>query len=244
MICCARGLGKRIAAFFDDQKYDQGLTAAGSMMELAPDKARSIVEGALDNIDRQLDSLRRQIDAATATGIKDALEQQRTKLVQAAEPLARLLIESGIRRHLDKDQLFPYMITQARCLRLAGKFQEAIDTLKPLTQDKKYDLDQDVLQALSESYFALNTRPSLAEADRYYLLLINGLQKPDAKTGRHAPLFWNAWLRHLQIMDRTGQPSADITSRIERLKAMDADLGGEAFATEFERLNAKHLGRH
>jgi len=51
-----------------------------------------------------------------------------------------------------------------------------------------------------------------------------------------SPFWWLAELRQLQILERVGRDVDRIPPRIERLRAIDADLGGEGLRRQFESL--------
>ena len=54
--------------------------------------------------------------------------------------------------------------------------------------------------------------------------------------------YWQAQMRMLEILDRTGRNTDKIAPRIRRLRQVDADLGGERFRRTFQRLQNKHAG--
>jgi hypothetical protein len=55
--------------------------------------------------------------------------------------------------------------------------------------------------------------------------------------------YWLSQLRMLQILERTRKNPGQISPRIEYLRQQDADLGGERFEPEFDRLSNKFGGR-
>ena len=61
-----------------------------------------------------------------------------------------------------------------------------------------------------------------------------------ATAGTRGDDYWQAQLRMLQILDRTGRNTHRIAPHIERLRQKDRELGGERFRREFERLQAQH----
>ena len=61
-----------------------------------------------------------------------------------------------------------------------------------------------------------------------------------ATSGKGDEYYWQAQLRMLQILSRTGRNTQRIAPHIQRLRHKDATLGGERFRREFERLQSRH----
>ncbi len=54
------------------------------------------------------------------------------------------------------------------------------------------------------------------------------------------PHWWQAQLRMLQVLDRTGKNTQRIAPQIRQLRQLDASLGGDRLRREFDRLERKH----
>jgi len=76
---------------------------------------------------------------------------------------------------------------------------------------------------------------SLKQAARQYNKLIQGRQ--DTRDD----LYWNAWMRRLQINDRLNRQTDVIPRRVEQLRrTIDENLGGEPYQSTLEQLADKH----
>ncbi len=148
-----------------------------------------------------------------------------------AVSLAQSLLNGAALRNMSEEDLLEIKLVQAGALRTLGKLAEARVILESLIQ--QFDRDARVIHELAQTFFELGSEADMAEAGRYYQKLIEGLSAAD-------PHYWNAWMRYLQICDRTGRHTHIIADRIRTLRASDPKLGGEPYQTELVRLSEKY----
>ena len=92
---------------------------------------------------------------------------------------------------------------------------------------------------LAESLFVKGDDQSLINAgNQYYDTLISGLESEDEPQLKR--IWWNAWMRRLQISDKLNQGTDVIALRVRQLEVRDPSLGGEPFRSEMKRLELKH----
>ena len=150
-----------------------------------------------------------------------------------ASRLAHLLIKWAQRQQFNDEQMLPYQLVFIKSLRLAGDGTEALKRLSPLLE--RFSDDAEVAHHAGEIYFVLGGRENLFKATHYYDLIIASFRQAP-----YPEIWWNAWMRRFQIMDNLDQQTQDIPLRVRRLQRIDAAMGGERFARQFQRLANKH----
>jgi hypothetical protein len=116
---------------------------------------------------------------------------------------------------------------------------EALAILEPLMAN--YGGEAQVIHEMAETYFAEGTDDSLLRAGQLYSQITQGL-RPDSD-GRYPSLFFQAWMRFMQVCDRLDQFTDQIPLTVAQLKQTDPNLGGEPYKSELERLSTKHAIR-
>jgi hypothetical protein len=240
----SKGLAKRILALVAAGRLDEAAATAKKFSDQYPDAAAAVIEGLLQQIEEQADKLRFTAERITVDVDRRKMLERVAKMYAAAESFgetfvkwaeARKVVENGVEKPKFSDEdLLPYRVSLAKVKRLAGKPQEAVPALQALAA--KFGNRADVLHQLAEAYYALAAQGDatlLAEADKLYVKLTNDL-KPGADN-QYPALWWNAWMRRLQILDRQGR-GAQIPGLVEQLRRLDDKLGGEPYRSEFARL--------
>ncbi|MEE9211667.1 MAG: hypothetical protein V3U29_03340, partial [Phycisphaeraceae bacterium] len=203
-------LAKRIMVLVDADRLDAVPAEAGRMMQAHPDTAAGVVSEVLNRLELQIDNLRRRVDSEVVAARKKHLLDQARSKAEVASKLAVLLTEWARNQGFDDQQMLPYHLITAKALRLADRPGRARDLLEPMLAQAPDNAD--VLHQLAETYFALAQKNSddqmFLTAAGYYDRLINGLVPDDS--GRYPAIWWNAWMRRLQIMDARGEFTQDI----------------------------------
>lgn len=227
-------LARGIVALAQAGKFGDLVLKARAMTDKFPDDAAVVIDGVLTDLTTRIDRLRRDAQLSQVQREKDQMQQQAESFAQAAQMLAELLLDWAVRQGLAEDDIVPYKLILAKATVLAGKPDSAIGILKPLLE-KNSDAP-DLIDATAEALFVKGDRDSLVEAGALYNRLIGGLPRP------HPPMWWEAWMRRLQIVDQIGdkEGKAEIPLRIRALEREDPALGGELYRPEFKRLELKH----
>lgn len=236
------GMGKRISALVAADRIAEGVKAATQMMELAPAAAEPVVDQVLTDVDRDIEGLKRQMFGMVESAQRRELETRRATLASAARQLAQLLYDQGRKQNLNEEQMLPRVLMLAKSMRMSGdkaQMAEASKIIQPMLANPKFKNDAGVLNAVAESLFAVGDKPSFDQAKGLYTQIIRFLPT-DPVTGKGPPLWWNAWMRYLQILDATGGASTDIVLSVRKLLKRDPALGGDPYATELKRLEVKH----
>ncbi len=225
-------LAKGIVALAQTGKYEQLVFNAKKMMEMFPNDAAAVIDGVLTDLTGRIERLRRESQTVKIERKKIEMTQQATAFGEAARMLAELLLDWAVRQKMSDEDLLPFKLLLAKAMRMAGKAQGALDILEPLLAQSTDDID--LIHNTAETLFAVGDQPSLIEAASMYDRLISGLSPP------YPPMWWNAWMRRLQVMDRLNQSASDIPLRVRALGFTDPNLGGEPYRSEFKRLELKH----
>jgi len=129
-----------------------------------------------------------------------------------------------------------------KALCLSGDGDLAVKTLEPIVRD--YSNDALVIHYMGEALYtrgmAKNNQQDLIAAVQRFDTLINGLQNQYDEQGRLSELFWHAWMRRLQVMDKLNHATADIPIRVNGLEGIDRGLGGEPYRSTLRALREKH----
>jgi hypothetical protein len=202
------------------------------MMQAYPDDAAAIIDQVLIKLDREIERLRTAAANELASDRRQRLLDRAQTRAQTASNLAGILLEWARQQGFDGEQMLPFELILVRSLRLAGQADEAHDRMAPLVE--QFGQDADVISEYAEALFLRGDRESLIEAATYFDKLILGLQPP------YPDLWWNAWMRRLQINDRLGEGTQEIPIRIRRLRFTDPNLGGPRYRRTFTELEARH----
>jgi len=112
-------------------------------------------------------------------------------------------------------------------LRRAGRPTPALEVTRRI--DPRFGSVREVVIERAECLFASGRLEDLAEAMTLY-------RRIAASSEEESPAWWLAELRQLQILRRVGRDSHRIPPRIERLRQVDEELGGEGIRRELEAL--------
>ena len=112
-------------------------------------------------------------------------------------------------------------------LRRAGRPTPALEVVRRI--DARFGSVREVVIERAECLFAAGRLEDLAEAMTLY-------RRIAASSEEESPAWWLAELRQLQVLRRVGRDSHRIPPRIERLRQVDGELGGEGIRREFEAL--------
>ncbi|MEM1444564.1 MAG: hypothetical protein AAGF84_00775 [Planctomycetota bacterium] len=243
-------LNRRILVLVDAGRYQDAADAARDMMSDFPDAAAAVVSNTLTNLETQINDLRSQ--AAEAQGQDaDELEAQAGTLAAVASRLAKLLVDWADGQGFEPATMLAYELPYVKALRVAGRPSEALQFLENRGVVTAFPNDLSVLEAVGEAYFAVGVETQRVGAGTRYALaddraaraaipqfdrIITGLQPPFPEA------YWNAWLKRLALNVVLGQDADKVPLRIRQLQAANPDLGGPAFAEQFERLAVQARG--
>lgn len=230
----AMALERRIVALAEADRIEELAQAASDMMDQFPDAAAAVIDRVLTEIDPKIEQLRTEAAAAIAEPHKQRLLEKQKKLSATASLLADKLVDWARGQDFNREQMLPFELIRAKVLRLAGQGIQAVGFLEPLI--KAHPDDASVIHQYAESLFSVGDEQSLTLAAHHYDRLIQGLAPPPAPPD----IWWNAWMRRLQINDRLEHDTVVITTRVRQLETTDANLGGPRYRDEFERLAQKH----
>jgi len=220
------GAEKRLTVFVSLRELDAAAAAAQQLMDAFADRGAAIIAGLFDQIQDQVAAARRAADHSGASAAE--------KLADVAEQLARRLLEQTRSSPAASPQRISDMtLLHARALLLVNRPAEAMPVLRSLGESRSDDAD--VLYTMAEAAFAIGGHDHLAEAQRCYYRLIQGLPA-------HSDRWWHAWMRSLQIRDGLSGDTADseIYLAVRQLELEDARLGGEPYRSALIKLRDKH----
>jgi len=229
------GLGKRILLLARSGKYNDAANEAAKMMKSFPDDAAPVVDSVLTDLDERATLLRQQAAEELVERRKKQMLDNAKAMSETAAELARLLVDWAGGRDFSEEEMVPFKLILAKSKRAAGDAQAALTMLKPIFE--KFDQDGDVISEYAEALYAVGGQANLVEAGELYKILISGL--PPDEGGVYPSLYWNAWMRYLQVAEKTNSHTDIINARVRTLEASDPNLGGEPFASELRRLKNK-----
>jgi tetratricopeptide (TPR) repeat protein len=214
------------------------LKGVGDDSSLASDAVLCRIEahgalGAHAEIERDLERLMAVAGSRAGAILAAMLDARRTvpdaqrELVPVARALERWLRTAGDDAR-DRTRL---VLAAADAYRRAEYWDEALNLYDRLLARHPHALE--ALLGRAECLFGLGDA-HLADAMQLYKR-ISG-----ATGGGGGDDYWQAQLRMLQILSRTGRNTQRIAPHIQRLRRKDPELGGVRFRREFERLQAEH----
>lgn len=232
-----RMLQRRIVALIKVDQFDEAIKEARRMMNAFPDSAASVIGLVLDDIDVRIDDLNKEIAAELVERIRKEKNDRRQKLADSAFTLASMLMEwaSDPKRDIKGEALLPYRIILAKSMRLTGKAKASFDLLDPLL--KQFPKNADLILSVGESLYAIGGDENFGKAELMFDRIIRDI-RPDASQ-KYPPIWWTAYMRKLQIMDKGEKNGPEIPRHVRSLRTRDAKLGGQQFKGELERLETK-----
>jgi tetratricopeptide (TPR) repeat protein len=257
---------RRALAATDDDARTRELRDAQAALSVYRAEARLALgdpSGALeslrdvgDDCSRAADAVLTRIDAHAALGRTAEVERELERLLAVAGPGAGDVLAAMLtaRRETQDPQrdlvpvaraLVRWLLTAADdvrnrtrlelaaadAYRRAEHWREALGLYDGLWS--RYPNAIEVLLGRAECLFALGDG-NLADAMELYKRISR------ATAGKDGDVYWQSQLRMLQILSRTDRNTQQIAPHIQRLRQKDAELGGERFRREFERLQSKH----
>ncbi len=226
-------LTRKIKALVEAKMFDQVIEQAKNMVRSFGAEASHVIEQTLDHLDSQLDQLRTRLASEQVADRQRQIKSQIEKVALTAVTLGQLIFEDGTVQGPGHDRTRTSRLIYAKSLRLAGRADEALDVITLLIESGGDDAE--VIHHAGETYFALGAADGLARAVGYYDQIIVGFS-----SAPYPPIWWNAWMRRLQIMDQLRQDTADIPIRIRRLRHIDPNLGGPRYKRQLLSLASKH----
>ena len=240
-------LAKGIVALAQAGDYDQVLSRAKAMMQQFPDDAAAVIDGVLADLDARIDQLRQSAAESLVERDKNQMLDQAMALARTTEGLSQMLLEWAMAQGYSEDDLVAFKLLLAKGRRLAGKPDGAAMLLEPLAE--KYAEHPGVIHQVAEALYAKSRLPEeqggavdrdaiVAAASQFDRLIIGLEGQEDDELKR---IWWNAWMRRLQISDVLGEGVGDIPLRVRQLRqTADPNLGGEPFRTILTKLEVKH----
>lgn len=144
---------------------------------------------------------------------------------ESAGPLAEALLAWADGRAMPPRTRQLLLVSEG--LRRAGRPTPALEVTRRI--DPRFGSVREVVIERAECLFASGRLEDLAEAMTLY-------RRIAASSEEESPAWWLAELRQLQILRRVGRDSHRIPPRIERLRQVDEELGGEGIRRKFEAL--------
>ncbi len=228
------GLERRIMALAASQQLDALSRESREMMTAYPDAAAYVVDQVLTNLDEEVTDLRARAAVEESLTRQRELQADAESRARTAAALADMLVSWARDRGYNREEMLPYQLVLVRSRRLAGQPAEALGITAGLMRD--FGENAEVIHEHGESLFALGGEQNLLQAASLYDRLIGGLPADPA----YPPLWWNAWMRRLQINDQLNAGVEDIAIRVRQLKLTDPNLGGPPYQEALERLAEKH----
>ncbi len=228
---------RRIYALMEADRLTEAAGAARRLLDDYPGEAVEVIYRLVDRVGAAVDVPVEQQQSGTAAQ-REAAAQRRRNLLRMAGEMAQVVLERE--EGLSAAQRRQFELMAARTAAMAGDLADAETRLRHLARQQPKDavvthhLAEVLRQRAGESG---GDAAGLAEAADLYRRLIDGL---DARS----PLWWNAWLRTLEIQAlRHDGPDVEIYLAVRRLEALDANLGGEPYRAAFRRLARDHEPR-
>ena len=228
-----QALGKRIVNLAGAGDFDAAVADAERMMRRFPDEASWVIDKTLTDLDEQVDLLRKRAATELVDRRKKLLEQQARNNATTASRLAGLLLEWARTQSFDDERMLPYRLIHIKSLRLAGRAEQALKLLGEL--ETRHRDDAGVIQEAGEIRFALGGQENLVRSAVHFNRIIMSFQQPP-----FPEIWWNAWVRRFQIMDTMNRDTRDIPLRVQRLRKIDPNLGGERYRVAMVRLEKKY----
>jgi hypothetical protein len=200
---------------------DEARRGVERFLDAAPDRVIAVILPMLIAMIQEVESLieARRDDIAAA--------RARAEL----EPLAAMLSAWPPRASLEAHERLRLDAAMASAFRLAGRCDEALPLFEQLTTREPHRIE--FIFGRGECLFT-GGEAQLGEAMQLYRRIAA------AGPGSGGRYFWLAQVRMLQILDRVGQNTQQIAPRIDWLRQLDPDLGGDRTRRELEALAAKH----
>jgi hypothetical protein len=224
----AEALRLRIDAFRAAERPAEAQEAVRRYLESEPDAAHRVIVPMMSAIEREVTA---RLDLSRD---EEAVEIARRELAPLADLLAAWLDEPGRGADLEPEPRLAAELRIADAWRLSEQWRRALPVYDRIAAARPSAIQVQLGRA--ECLFGLGG-DRLADAMAIYRRIAAAGTGEDV---RRAPIYWQAQLRMLQILDRSGRNTERIVPRIERLRREDEALGGERFRRKFEQLQNRH----
>jgi len=235
-------ISRRISALIAADRIDEAGEQARLLMQLFEDEAAGTVNHVVNTLERQIDQLRRQASVTDGAQQRQRLMDRAASLAQVLVTLTGLLHDWALSQNFDAQEMLPYRLVRIKALCLAQQGAEAVEAASLLY--RAFPNDALVRHHMGEALFThgmqADSSQDLIAAAGHFDALIQGLQHHRTADGKRPELYWNAWMRRAQIMDRLDQFTQDIPIRVNNLLTEDPSLGGEPYRSELLRLRNKY----
>lgn len=232
-------LEKRILALFQVNQFDEAVNESMRMMKTFPDDAAPVVDKVLSGLDTIMEQARRAAGAELVDTRRKALLDKADSIVKVELKMADLLYKWAQEQKYTDEKMVPFKLVYAKSLRLSGEPKKALEMLQP--ELAKTPDNADLIHNVAESYFAIGGEKVLVEnAGPLYDRLIRDLTPEE--DGKYPAMWWNAWMRRLQISEVAKKDLDQVALRVRQLQNTDPNLGGEATRLELLRLRNKFAG--
>jgi tetratricopeptide (TPR) repeat protein len=226
-------MGRQIVALAGAGDFDRAVEVAQRMMQRFPQDAAAVIDSTLTDLDEQADLLRHRADEALTTRRSTRLDDQARNTAHTASQLARILLDWARSQRLSEDQMLAYRLVHIKALRLAGHVDEAMKLIGPLVAEHRDDAG--VIHQAGETRLALGGRDNLISAAKHFDRIIRSYRRPP-----FPDIWWNAWMRRLEIVVELKENTGDIPLRVRRLRALDPKLGGQRYRNALQLLERQH----
>ncbi|MEX2216578.1 MAG: hypothetical protein WD768_20865 [Phycisphaeraceae bacterium] len=249
-------VGKRILVKVKQGQSVEAVKLAEELMKSAGDdkdqqeNAAATIDGALEELAQEIEDLRTAADVAAGNLAADEYRKRATEQATAAEKLADMLLRWADTQNKTDDETFRYRLMKVRASVLTGNQKQASLALSPLL--KASPEDPRVIFLQGEVLFMTNQAEDYKKAIfPYDKLTSNDAVRPQKITPEMTSLerveaeilgkiWWQSWLRRLQVHDRLKIGTEHIPRIIKQLEGQYPQLGGPAFRSKFKALELKH----
>lgn len=226
-------MGRQIVALAGAGEFDRAVDVAKRMMQRFPLDAATVIDSTLADLGEQADLLRHRAAEAPTTRQGARLEDQARNTAQTASQLAHILLDWAESQQLSEGRMLHYRLVRIKALRLAGRADEAMKLIGPLVAEHRDDAG--VIHQAGETRTALGGRDNLVSAASHFDRIIRSYRRPP-----FPDIWWNAWMRRLQIAAELNENTSDIPLRIRRLRSLSPNLGGDRYRNTLQLLERQH----
>ncbi|MDX1681716.1 MAG: hypothetical protein R3336_01225, partial [Phycisphaeraceae bacterium] len=244
-------LEKRIMAYLRGSRFDAASDQALKMVKRFAGNPE-LEREAIDVLKRVQLLLEQDINNLISEAEATLVERDKAEMIERAKAMAQAAVKMGNAllnwahgRELPQEEMVDFRAMLANALRLTGQTNQAITMLEPIYEANPNDAG--ILHSMAEAYFARAVKDGkvvdeamLKEKARpIYIRLISDLGPgPD---GNYPDIWWNAWVKVLKMNSLLGEGVEDIAIRVEQLrKGTSANLGGQPYKRELEKLQLRH----
>jgi len=212
-------LSLRIKAYQQAGRIDEARREVQRFIDSIPEQVGSVVPSMLVALQRDVERLLEEgrADEATRKAREDLL------------PFAEALRDWLAGRNLPDEQAAPMHVAAGDAFRLAEQHADALAA---------YERALDAAPGMLEAVFG--RAEALFGLARYEQAIVEFKRISASRASALDRSYWLSELRMLQILDRVDRNTRQITPRIERLRRIDPELGGERSRRGFEALLNKY----